>query len=130
MNFRSRPAYPLNTSTKDALKHIIKGIPALVKLLFRLIKSRKTSLSIKLWIAGTAIYLVSPLNISIKRFKRYPLKIINYIDDFTIILVVIQKILETCPYDLLEENWDYKIPILEWKDMIYKIRTDIQTAIH
>ncbi len=130
MNYRTRAAYPLDATMKEALSHIARGLPALIKLLFRLMKDRRTPLHIKVWISGTLIYLLSPLNFALKRFKRFPLKIINYLDDLALILVVVQKTLDTCPHELLEKYWDYKIPIVEWKDMVYKVRVDIQDFRH
>ncbi len=130
MNFRSRPAYPLDVTLKEALSHIARGLPALFRLLFCLIKDRRTPLHIKVWISGTALYLISPLNIKIRRFKRFPFKIINYLDDIVLLLMVVQKTLDTCPRELLDEHWNYKIPLIEWKDMVYKVRMDIQDFRH
>jgi uncharacterized membrane protein YkvA (DUF1232 family) len=115
---------------KEALSHIARGIPSLIKLLFGLMKDRRTPVHIKVWISGTLLYLLSPFNLKIRRFKRYPFKIINYLDDLVLILMVVQKTLDTCPYELLDEHWNYKIPLIEWKDMVYKVRVDIQDLGH
>jgi uncharacterized membrane protein YkvA (DUF1232 family) len=130
MNVRTRAAYPLDATMKEALGHIAGGIPALIKLLFRLMKDRQTPVHIKIWLGGTILYLISPVNFSLKRFKRFPLKMINYLDDLALVLIVVQKILDTCPHELLDAYWDYKIPIIEWKDMIYKVRIDLQDLRH
>ncbi len=122
--------YPLDISFKEALKKVAKGIPALLKLLFRLVKEKNTPLQIKLWIVGTAIYIISPLNLTFKTFKRFPFKIINYIDDIALILVTIQKTLDNTPKEILDKYWDYSMPIEEWGDLVFKIQTDIKTFRH
>ena len=123
-------SYPLNVSSKEALSEIIKGIPSLLKLLFRLVKDKGTPSHIKLWIVGTAIYIVSPLNLSFHKFKRFPFKIINYIDDIALILLTIQKTLGNTPKEILEKYWDYSMSIEEWSDLVFKIQTDIRTFRH
>lgn len=126
MNFRSRPAYPLDVTLKEALTHIGKGIPSLIKLLFRLLKDRRTPVHIKIWLGGTLLYLISPLNLRFQKFQKFPFKLMNYLDDIALILIVLQKTLDTCPPELLNEHWDYKLSIIEWKDLVYKVRVDIQ----
>lgn len=123
-------AYPLDVSTGEALKGIAKGIPSLLKLLFRLVKDKETPTHIKLWIVGTAIYIVSPLNLSFRAFKRFPFKIINYVDDIALILLTIQKTLYNTPKEILEKYWDHSMPIEEWTDLVFKIQSDIRTFRH
>jgi len=123
-------AYPLDVSTGEALKEIAKGIPSLLKLLFRLVKDKETPTHIKLWIVGTAIYIVSPLNLSFRAFKRFPFKFINYIDDIALILLTIQKTLYNTPKEILEKYWDYSMSIEEWTDLVFKIQSDIRTFRH
>ncbi|MEA1986118.1 MAG: hypothetical protein U9N76_01350 [Candidatus Marinimicrobia bacterium] len=125
-----KKAYPLDISVKDALKKIAKGIPALLKLLFKLLKDKNTSLHIKLWIIGTAIYVITPLNLSFRKFKKFPFKIINYIDDIALILLTIQKTIENTPKETLDKYWDYSMSIEEWSDLIFKIQTDIKEFRH
>ncbi|MDA3871714.1 MAG: hypothetical protein PF551_05110 [Candidatus Marinimicrobia bacterium] len=123
-------AYPLDVSTGEALKEIAKGIPSLLKLLFRLVKDKETPTHIKLWIVGTAIYIVSPLNLSLRAFKRFPFKIINYVDDIALILLTIQKTLYNTPKEILEKYWDHSMSIEEWTDLVFKIQSDIRTFRH
>lgn len=123
-------AYPLDVSTKEALKEIVKGIPSLLKLLFRLVKDKETPIHIKLWIIGTAIYIVSPLNLSFRAFKHIPFKIINYVDDIALILLTIQKTLYNTPKEILEKYWDHSMSIEEWSDLVFKIQSDIKTFHH
>lgn len=123
-------AYPLDVSTKEALKEIVKGIPSLLKLLFRLVKDKETPIHIKLWIIGTAIYIVSPLNLSFRAFKHFPFKIINYVDNIALILLTIQKTLYNTPKEILEKYWDHSMSIEEWSDLVFKIQSDIKTFHH
>ncbi|MEA3500314.1 MAG: hypothetical protein U9R41_04755 [Candidatus Marinimicrobia bacterium] len=123
-------AYPLDVSTSEALKEIAKGIPSLLKLLFRLVKDKETPTHIKLWIVGTAVYIVSPLNLSFRKFKKFPYKIINYVDDIALILLTIQKTLYNTPIEILGKYWDYSMSIEEWSDLVFKIQSDIKTFRH
>ena len=124
---RIQPAYPLDVSAKEALNHLLKGLPSLVKLLFRLIKDSRTPLSVKIWIGGTALYILSPLNFSFGKNKILPFKILSYIDDIILILLTLQKTFKSTPYDILDKYWDYEMPIDQWNDLVFKMYTDIKS---
>lgn len=123
------PTYPLETSTKEAFMIILKGIPALLKLLYRLLRNERTPKHIKWWIGGSALYLIVPINLKFKRFKTFPMKMVNYVDDVVVIVTVIQRVLKQTDPDLLEELWEHELSIHEWQDMLYKLKTDLSSYI-
>ena len=121
--------YPLETSTKDAFMKILKGVPALLKLLYRLLRDERTPKHIKWWIGGSALYLIVPINLKFKRFKTFPMKMVNYVDDIVVIVTVIQRVLKQTEPALLEELWDHEMSIHEWQDMLVKVKTDISSYL-
>ncbi|MDZ7822487.1 MAG: hypothetical protein U5N26_12160 [Candidatus Marinimicrobia bacterium] len=121
--------YPLNITTKEALKDIAKGIPALLKLFYRLLRDERTPRRVKWWIGGSALYLILPVNLKFRNLKRFPLRLINYVDDVIVVYGMVQRIFRDTPEILLEEHWDHALPFREWQDLLFKIKTDIQNII-
>lgn len=123
---RVRPAYPLDVSLKEALLEIGKGLPALARLLWKLMRDSRTPLPVKIWIGGTALYIISPFNFKFRKGSALPFKLLNRVDDIVLILVALQKTFEKTPYELLESNWNYSMPLREWSDLVFKVQTDIK----
>ena len=126
---KEKLSYPLDVSTKEALKEIARGIPSLLKLFYRLLRDDRTPREIKWWIGGSALYLILPVNLKFKNLKRFPLKIINYIDDLVLVFTMVQRIFKGTPDELLEEHWDFDIPLTDWRNLLFKLKTDIKNFI-
>ena len=126
---RIYPAYPLDITTKEALGHITKAIPSLIKLLFRLMKDRDVPLAVKIWIGGTALYLISPINIPFAKNRIFPFKLLRYLDDIVLVLLTLQKSFRKTPWDILNKHWDYSMPLDQWNDLVFKIYTDLKSAL-
>ncbi|MBN2781418.1 MAG: hypothetical protein JXR21_05600 [Candidatus Marinimicrobia bacterium] len=122
-------SYPLDVSTKEALKEIARGIPCLLKLFYRLLRDERTPREVKWWIGGSALYLILPINLKFKKLKRFPLQVLNYIDDVVVVTTMIQRIFKNTPDELLEEHWDHDISLSDWRNLLFKIKTDIQNII-
>lgn len=118
--------YPLNISTKEALKEIARGIPALLKLFYRLLRDERTPRTVKWWIGGSALYLILPLNLKFRKLKSFPLNLLNYADDVILILNTVQRVLRDTPEELLKEHWEHDRSIGEWQDLLFKIRVDMK----
>ena len=126
---REELSYPLEISTKEALKEIARGIPPLLKMFYRLLRDSRTPREVKWWIGGTALYLILPINLKFKNLKRFPLQIINYVDDVILIATMIQRIFHDTPKELLNEHWDHDLSLVDWKNMLYKLKIDIKNII-
>lgn len=122
-------SYPLDVSTKEALKEIAKGVPALLKLFYRLLRDSRTPREVKWWIGGTALYLVLPINLKFKSIKRFPLQLLNYVDDIVLIFTMVQRIFKDTPDELLEEHWQYEMSLVDWRNLLYKLKIDIKNII-
>jgi uncharacterized membrane protein YkvA (DUF1232 family) len=122
-------SYPLDISTKEALKEIARGIPSLLKLFYRLLRDDRTPRSVKWWISGSALYLLLPINLKFKNLKRFPVRLLNYVDDVVVTFTMIQRIFNNTPEDLLEELWDHDISLNEWQNLLFKIKTDIRNFV-
>jgi uncharacterized membrane protein YkvA (DUF1232 family) len=122
-------SYPLDVSTKEALKEIAKGIPALLKLFYRLLRDTRTPREVKWWIGGTALYLILPINLKFKSIKRFPLQILNYVDDVVLIFTMVQRIFKDTPDELLNEHWQYEMSLVDWRNLLYKLKIDIKNII-
>ncbi|MBW6458027.1 MAG: hypothetical protein K0B52_02575 [FCB group bacterium] len=122
-------SYPLDISTKEAMKEIARGIPCLLKLFYRLLRDDRTPRAVKWWIGGTALYLILPINLKFKSLKRFPVRLLNYIDDVVVIATMVQRIFNNTPEELLEELWDHDVSLSEWQSLLFKIKTDIQNFI-
>jgi uncharacterized membrane protein YkvA (DUF1232 family) len=122
-------SYPLDVSTKEALKEIAKGIPALLKLFYRLLRDSRTPREVKWWIGGTALYLILPINLKFKSIKRFPLQILNYVDDVVLIFTMVQRIFKDTPDELLNEHWQYEMSLVDWRNLLYKLKIDIKNII-
>ena len=94
---KEKLSYPLSVTTKEALKEITRGIPSLLKLFYRLLRDDRTPREIKWWIGGSALYLILPVNLKFKSLKRFPLQIINYVDDVILIFTMVQRIFKAPP---------------------------------
>lgn len=122
-------SYPLDVSTKEALKEIAKGIPALLKLFYRLLRDSRTPREVKWWIGGTALYLILPINLKFKSIKRFPLQLLNYVDDVVLIFTMVQRIFKDTPDELLNEHWQYEMSLVDWRNLLYKLKIDIKNII-
>lgn len=129
MTGRTYPAYPLDVTTKEALGHIARAMPALAKLLFRLMKDKDVPLTVKVWIGGTALYIISPINFNFSGSRIFPFKILRYLDDIALILLTLQKSFRITPWEILEKHWDYDMPLDQWNDLVFKIQTDLKSAL-
>ncbi len=123
---RTTPAYPLDISGKEALREILRGIPALTRLIWRLIRDENTPLPVKIWLGGTALYLISPFNLSAGKALPLPFRLLNRADDLILILFAILKMFEKTPFELLEKHWSHTMPLSMWQDLVFKIHTDMK----
>jgi len=129
MDRRVYPAYPLDMTTREALGHIAAALPSLIKLLYRLIRDPQVPLAVKIWIGGTALYVISPLNFSPSRDSILPFRVLRYLDDIVLILLTLQKTFSKTPFEILQKHWDYSMPIDQWNDVVFKVYSDLKNAV-
>ncbi|MDD3965582.1 MAG: hypothetical protein WC372_00330 [Candidatus Neomarinimicrobiota bacterium] len=123
---KEQPSYPLSISTKEALKEIARGVPALLKLFYRLLRDTRTPRGVKWWIGGSALYLILPFNLKFRKLKTFPLQLLNYVDDVLLIFHTVQRVMRDTPTELLEEHWEHERSLGEWRDLLFKIKIDLQ----
>lgn len=119
-------SYPLNVSTKEALKEIVRGVPPLLKMFYRLLCDPATPRSVKWWIGGSALYLILPFNLKFRKLKTFPLQLLNYVDDVLLIFHTVQRVIRDTPAELLDAHWEHDISLKEWRDLLFKIKVDFQ----
>jgi uncharacterized membrane protein YkvA (DUF1232 family) len=124
---KKQPAYPLSISTKEALKEVLRGIPALIGMFYRLLRDERTPRSVKWWIGGSALYLIMPFNLKFRKLKTFPLQILNYVDDILLISHTVQRVIRDTPVELLEEHWEHDRSLSEWRDLLFKLRVDLKS---
>lgn len=119
-------SYPLNVSTKEALKEIVRGVPPLLKMFYRLLRDPATPRSVKWWIGGSALYLILPFNLKFRKLKTFPLQLLNYVDDVLLIFHTVQRVIRDTRAELLDAHWEHDISLKEWRDLLFKIKVDFQ----
>ncbi|HDR05113.1 MAG TPA: hypothetical protein ENN84_07705 [Candidatus Marinimicrobia bacterium] len=123
---KTTPAYPLDISGKDAVREILRGVPALIKLIWRIITDKNTALPVKIWLGGAALYLISPFNFKPAKGLPLPFRFLNRADDLILILFAVLKMFEKTPFELLEKHWSHSMPLSMWRDLVFKIYTDMK----
>ncbi|MFO7840992.1 MAG: hypothetical protein R6V48_02375 [Fidelibacterota bacterium] len=122
-------SYPLNITTREALKEIARGIPALMKLFYRLLRDENTPRHVKWWIGGSVLYLITPINLKFRNAKRFPFLLLNYVDDIMVVAGLVQRVFHDTPDVLLEKHWTHDMSLTDWQNLLFKIKTDVQNFI-
>jgi uncharacterized membrane protein YkvA (DUF1232 family) len=83
------------------LREAVTLIPNFLKLLYRLFKDSRAPLAEKALLAGTIIYVVSPLD-----FIPDLIPFIGQVDDLYLIALVVLRLLSRTNDEVLREHWD------------------------
>ena len=86
---------------RGVLIEAITLIPNFLKLLYRLIKDPRAPLAEKALLAGTIIYVISPLD-----FIPDMIPFIGQVDDLYLVSLVVLRLLSRTNDDILREHWD------------------------
>lgn len=76
-------------------------IPNFLKLLYRLFKDHRAPLAEKALLAGTIVYIISPLD-----FIPDVVPFIGQVDDLYLVALVVVRLLARTNSDVLREHWD------------------------
>ena len=86
---------------RGALIEAVTLIPNFLKLLYRLVKDPRVPLAEKALLAGTIIYVVSPID-----FIPDMIPFIGQVDDLYLVALVVLRLLSRTNDDILREHWD------------------------
>src|SRR5215468_6561315 len=86
---------------RRVLRGAITLIPNFLKLLYRLFKDPRTPLAEKALLAGTIVYVISPLDFIPDLFP-----FIGQVDDIYLVTLVILRLLSRTNDEVLREHWD------------------------
>ena len=86
---------------RGVLREAVALIPNFLKLLYRLLKDPRAPLAEKALLAGTIIYVVSPLD-----FIPDMIPVIGQVDDLYLVALVVLRLLSRTNEDILREHWD------------------------
>jgi uncharacterized membrane protein YkvA (DUF1232 family) len=98
---RRAPAPAREPGVPGLLVRLLRDIPSLVKLLYRLSRDPRVSRLDKLLLAGAATYLATP-------YDLIPdwIPLLGQLDDLLIVAATVQRLLRRAGLDLLLEHWD------------------------
>ena len=86
---------------RGVLREALALIPNFLKLLYRLFKDSRAPLAEKALLAGTIIYVVSPLD-----FIPDLIPFIGQVDDLYLVALVVLRLLSRTDDEVLREHWD------------------------
>ncbi len=86
---------------RGVLKEASMLIPNFLKLLYRLFKDPRAPLAEKALLAGTIIYIISPLD-----FIPDLIPFVGQVDDLYLVALVILRMLSRTDDEVLREHWD------------------------
>jgi uncharacterized membrane protein YkvA (DUF1232 family) len=86
---------------RGVLREALALIPNFLKLLYRLFKDSRAPLAEKALLAGTIIYVVSPLD-----FIPDLIPFIGQVDDLYLVALVVLRLLSRTDDKVLREHWD------------------------
>jgi uncharacterized membrane protein YkvA (DUF1232 family) len=86
---------------RGVLREALTLIPNFLKLLYRLFKDSRVPLAEKALLAGTIIYVVSPLD-----FIPDLIPFIGQVDDLYLVSLVVLRLLSRTDDEVLREHWD------------------------
>jgi uncharacterized membrane protein YkvA (DUF1232 family) len=94
-----------NRKERHRARGVLKGalmlIPNFLKLLYRLFKDSRAPLAEKALLAGTIVYIISPLD-----FIPDLVPFIGQVDDLYLAALVVLRLLARTNSDVLREHWD------------------------
>jgi uncharacterized membrane protein YkvA (DUF1232 family) len=86
---------------RGVLMEAVRLIPNFLKLLYRLVKDPRAPLAEKALLAGTIIYVISPID-----FIPDMIPVIGQVDDLYLVALVVLRLLSRTNGDILREHWD------------------------
>src|SRR5215475_10115682 len=89
------------TQRRGVLREAATLIPNFLKLLYRLFKDPRAPFAEKALLAGTIIYVVSPLD-----FIPDLVPFIGQVDDLYLVALVVLRLLSRTNEEILREHWD------------------------
>src|SRR5215470_18687824 len=87
--------------SRGVLREAMALIPNFLKLLYRLFKDPRAPLAEKAMLAGTIIYVVSPIDFIPDLFP-----FIGQVDDLYLVALVVMRLLSRTNDEILREHWD------------------------
>lgn len=101
------------SSAKGVVVELLKVIPNLLKLLYRLLEDPRIPKTEKVILAGVAAYVVSPLDL-IPDFVPF----LGKVDDLVLIALVLKRLFNAAGEQVLNEHWDGSQDLLMLVDRI------------
>lgn len=102
-----------NSNAKAIVIELLKLIPNLLKLLYRLLEDPRIPKSEKAILAGVAAYVVSPLDLI-----PDVVPFLGKVDDLVLIALVIKRLFNVAGDQVLNEHWDGSQDLLMLVDRI------------
>jgi uncharacterized membrane protein YkvA (DUF1232 family) len=87
---------------------LVSLIPRLAKLVYHLARDRRVPWTVKAALAGTAVYLASPVDIIPDWIPGA-----GYLDDVLVVGLVVSYVLGRVPREVLIEHWGEDVEVLE-----------------
>ena len=91
---------------KTLMRSLITFLPDLVKLLYRLMRDIRVSKADKVVLAGTIIYVISPLD-----FIPDLIPFIGQVDDMYLVALALLRLINHTSADVIESHWHNAINI-------------------
>lgn len=87
---------------------LVTLLPRLAKLVYHLARDPRVPWTVKAVLAGTAVYLASPLDLIPDWIPG-----VGYLDDVLLVGLVVSYVLARVPRDVIEEHWGEDVEALE-----------------
>ena len=86
---------------RSQMRSLLTLLPDLLKLLYRLVRDARVAKADKLILAGTIIYVISPLDL-IPDFIPF----IGQVDDIYLVAIALIRLINNTSADVVQEHWD------------------------
>lgn len=96
-------------------KEVIAAVPALVRLIFRLVRDPRVPLRRKLFLGAVALYLAVPIDI-----VPDMIPVVGHLDDVLLIVLALEKLVVDTDDEILFDSWDGDPSVLA--RILYKLR--------
>ena len=92
---------PERKQIRSRMRSLITFLPNLLKLLYRLLVDARVSRTDKAILAGTILYVISPID-----FIPDFIPFIGQVDDMYLIAIALLRLLNRVPEDVVRDHWD------------------------
>ncbi|MEE4310490.1 MAG: DUF1232 domain-containing protein [candidate division KSB1 bacterium] len=82
------------------LLNMLVNLPGIIRLVWRLVRDRRTPMRLKLILFGAVLYVVSPADL----IPGFLIPVLGQIDDVVVLILATQYFLKSCPPELIAEH--------------------------